>query len=398
MVDDDAMEVMAEPGLFGDVVLARKDAPASYHLAVTVDDAAQGVTDVVRGRDLFDSTHVHRLLQALLDLPTPTYHHHALLIDAEGQRLAKRHGAPTLADLRASGADPAALAGTAQGRAIAFWIFARRGVESDAMQPVLVILLVLAAGATAFVLVKGVIGMAQQQGPYRPPVAGTDAQAHPVSGDRDPDRRPAAADVRQTEAALVRLNKIYTRTGDAGETGLVDGSRAVQGRRRGWRRSATSTRRTARSASRCSHVGDEAVRAMLQRIQNELFDLGADLATPGEDFAPSEMVLRIVPEQIARLEREIDAMNEELEPLQQLHPARPAKRAAAHLHLARAIVRRAERSAVAAGQAVSLNPLALAYLNRLSDHLFVAARLAAKQEGGDDIVAAGSDARPLTFA
>ena len=101
--------VAAEPERFGDVVLARKDAPASYHLAVTLDDAAQGVTDVVRGRDLAASTHVHRLLQALLDLPAPAYHHHALLADADGRRLAKRHGAASLADLRAAGADPAAL-------------------------------------------------------------------------------------------------------------------------------------------------------------------------------------------------------------------------------------------------------------------------------------------------
>ncbi|HEX8579480.1 MAG TPA: tRNA glutamyl-Q(34) synthetase GluQRS [Allosphingosinicella sp.] len=99
-------EITAEPQAFGDVVLARKDAPTSYHLAVTVDDAAQDVTDVVRGRDLFAATHVHRLLQALLDLPTPAYHHHALLTDAEGRRLAKRTGAPALADLRAAGADP----------------------------------------------------------------------------------------------------------------------------------------------------------------------------------------------------------------------------------------------------------------------------------------------------
>jgi len=91
------------------VVLARKDAPASYHLAVTIDDAAQGVTDVVRGRDLFASTHVHRLLQALLDLPGPAYHHHDLLAGADGARLAKRHGAPTLAALREGGADPAEL-------------------------------------------------------------------------------------------------------------------------------------------------------------------------------------------------------------------------------------------------------------------------------------------------
>lgn len=106
---DGETEVRADPEAFGDVVLARKDAPVSYHLAVTVDDAAQGVTDVVRGRDLFAATHVHRLLQALLDLPTPVYRHHALLTDAAGNRLAKRHGAPTLASLRAAGMDPVAL-------------------------------------------------------------------------------------------------------------------------------------------------------------------------------------------------------------------------------------------------------------------------------------------------
>ncbi|HEY5722267.1 MAG TPA: tRNA glutamyl-Q(34) synthetase GluQRS [Allosphingosinicella sp.] len=109
--------VQAEPERHGDVVLARKDAPTSYHLAVTVDDAAQGVTDVVRGRDLFAATDVHRLLQALLGLPTPRYHHHPLLLDAEGRRLAKRHGAPSIADLRAGGMDPAALvAGLRDGR------------------------------------------------------------------------------------------------------------------------------------------------------------------------------------------------------------------------------------------------------------------------------------------
>lgn len=100
----------AVPDPQGDVVLARKDAPASYHLAVTIDDAAQGVTDVVRGQDLFEATHVHRLLQALLGLPTPNYHHHALLVGANGERLAKRHGAPTLAALRERGVDGRALA------------------------------------------------------------------------------------------------------------------------------------------------------------------------------------------------------------------------------------------------------------------------------------------------
>jgi glutamyl-Q tRNA(Asp) synthetase len=90
----------------GDVVIARKDIPTSYHLSVTLDDAAQGVTDVVRGTDLRDATHVHRLLQALLGLPTPIYHHHALLAGPDGERLAKRHNAPTLDALRKSGTDP----------------------------------------------------------------------------------------------------------------------------------------------------------------------------------------------------------------------------------------------------------------------------------------------------
>lgn len=107
--DDGDRTIVAEPETFGDVVLARKDAPTSYHLAVTLDDATQGVTDVVRGEDLFASTHIHRLLQALLGLPTPHYHHHPLLSDAQGQRLAKRSGAPSLNELRASGVDPAKL-------------------------------------------------------------------------------------------------------------------------------------------------------------------------------------------------------------------------------------------------------------------------------------------------
>ncbi|HEY0270510.1 MAG TPA: tRNA glutamyl-Q(34) synthetase GluQRS [Sphingomonas sp.] len=108
--DDVAGLVTATPEPQGDVVLARKDAPVSYHLAVTVDDAAQGVTDIVRGVDLFEATHVHRLLQALLGLPTPSYHHHPLLLGADGKRLAKRGGALALADLRAAGVAPAGLA------------------------------------------------------------------------------------------------------------------------------------------------------------------------------------------------------------------------------------------------------------------------------------------------
>jgi glutamyl-Q tRNA(Asp) synthetase len=110
--DEFAGWVTADPASAGDVVLARKETPTSYHLAATVDDAAQGVTDVVRGMDLFEATHVHRLLQALLGLPTPSYHHHTLLIGPDGKRLAKRNGARALAELRAEGADPALLLAT----------------------------------------------------------------------------------------------------------------------------------------------------------------------------------------------------------------------------------------------------------------------------------------------
>ena len=99
-------EITAEPARFGDVVLARKDVPTSYHLAVTVDDALQGVTLVTRGLDLMPSSHVHRLLQELLGLPTPKYHHHRLLTSDAGQRLAKRDKSLTLRALRQAGKSP----------------------------------------------------------------------------------------------------------------------------------------------------------------------------------------------------------------------------------------------------------------------------------------------------
>ena len=99
--------VAAQPQVWGDVVLARKDTPTSYHLAVVLDDALQGVTDVVRGEDLFWSTSVHRLLQKLLDLPEPAYRHHQLLLDAAGQKLSKSTLATGLRELRAAGATPA---------------------------------------------------------------------------------------------------------------------------------------------------------------------------------------------------------------------------------------------------------------------------------------------------
>jgi glutamyl-Q tRNA(Asp) synthetase len=101
---------VATPDIFGDVVLLRKEAPASYHLAATLDDAAQGITLVTRGADLFAASHLHRLLQALLGLPVPRWHHHALLVEADGRKLAKRRGSPALSDRRRAGEDGAALA------------------------------------------------------------------------------------------------------------------------------------------------------------------------------------------------------------------------------------------------------------------------------------------------
>ena len=111
-LDARAGEQDARPELLGDVVLVRKEAetPASYHLAVTIDDAADGVTLVTRGMDLFPATHIHRLLQELLGLPVPTWHHHPLLLDETGDKLAKRRGSPSLADRRRAGEEGCALA------------------------------------------------------------------------------------------------------------------------------------------------------------------------------------------------------------------------------------------------------------------------------------------------
>lgn len=101
---------IATPVIFGDVVLWRKDAPASYHLAATLDDATDGVTHVTRGVDLFRATHIHRLLQQLLGLPVPVWHHHPVLVEADGRKLAKRRDAPALAERRRAGEDGRAVA------------------------------------------------------------------------------------------------------------------------------------------------------------------------------------------------------------------------------------------------------------------------------------------------
>lgn len=105
--DGEVGHIVADPGAWGDVVLARRDVPASYHLAVTVDDALQAITTVIRGQDLFASTSVHRLLQSLLGLPAPIYRHHSLVRDGSGRKLSKSDGDIALAELRAKGMSPA---------------------------------------------------------------------------------------------------------------------------------------------------------------------------------------------------------------------------------------------------------------------------------------------------
>lgn len=179
---------------------------------------------------------------------------------------------------------------------------------------------------------------------------------------------------------MVKLTKIYTRTGDDGTTGLVDGSR------------------TAKDAPRMAAIGDVdelnsligsaaqhadgEMLGRLRHIQNDLFDLGADLATPGDDFTPSDMVLRVVASQTQRLETEIDAMNAEMPPLTSfILPGGSAL--ASVIHIARAVARRAERTVVAAAREAGINPEARRYINRLSDWLFVAARHANGRAAGD---------------
>ena len=184
---------------------------------------------------------------------------------------------------------------------------------------------------------------------------------------------------------MVRLNRIYTRTGDDGTTGLVDGSRLPKHHARMEAIGAVDEANSAIGLAAVALSGD-AIADTLRRVQNDLFDLGADLATPlgeGEDFAPSEMVLRMVESQTAWLESAIDDATGNLEPLTSfILPG--GSEAAARLHVARASARRAERSVVAMAAEVPVNPAASAYINRLSDLLFVLARLA--NDGGSDDV------------
>jgi cob(I)alamin adenosyltransferase len=185
---------------------------------------------------------------------------------------------------------------------------------------------------------------------------------------------------------MVRLNRIYTRTGDDGSTGLVDGSRVSKADARVAAYGTVDEANSVLGVARLHAAGDHL--AMIGRIQNDLFDLGADLATPGAEWEPGAAQpewppLRVAPSQVARLEAEIDAMNAELVPLNSfvLPGGTPLS---AQLHVARTIVRRAEREAVVAAAQAPVNPAAMHYLNRLSDHLFVMARHANRLEGGGE--------------
>ncbi|MCL9999399.1 MAG: cob(I)yrinic acid a,c-diamide adenosyltransferase [Erythrobacter sp.] len=183
---------------------------------------------------------------------------------------------------------------------------------------------------------------------------------------------------------MVKLNRIYTRTGDDGTTGLVDGSRCPKHSARIAAMGLVDEANSAIGLAVCA-LDDEATRALLTRVQNDLFDLGADLATPSADgdFAPSEMVLRIVPSQPEWIETQIDALNERLDPLTSfVLPG--GSEAAARVHVARATTRAAERSMVALAAEDAVNPAALAYINRLSDLLFVLARVA-NDDGRKDV-------------
>jgi cob(I)alamin adenosyltransferase len=176
---------------------------------------------------------------------------------------------------------------------------------------------------------------------------------------------------------MVKLNKIYTRTGDDGTTGLVDGARVAKYDLRVEAFGTVDEANSVIGLVRLHTAPMVEEDAMLGRIQNDLFDLGADLATPGSIFDAEDpacpWALRILPVQVTRLENEIDHMNETLEPLNSfVLPGGSA--ASAYLHLARTVVRRAERLAVEANGDGGLNPAALTYLNRLSDHLFVLSR------------------------
>lgn len=185
---------------------------------------------------------------------------------------------------------------------------------------------------------------------------------------------------------MVKLNRIYTKTGDKGQTGLGDGRRVAKASLRVGVMGTVDEANGVIGVARIEAVklADPEAAASLLRIQNDLFDLGADFCLPGPD-PEGEARLRIQPSQVARLEREIDRMNADLAPLTSFILPGGAQ-AAAHLHLARTVVRRAEREGWALAAEEDVNPAALQYLNRLSDHLFVMARWINAATGAGDVL------------
>jgi cob(I)alamin adenosyltransferase len=180
---------------------------------------------------------------------------------------------------------------------------------------------------------------------------------------------------------MVKFNKIYSRAGDGGRTRLADSSPLAKSSIRIEAIGAVDEANAALGLLAASLTGHEAKRAIGQ-IQNDLFDLATDLATPGKDFEPNDAVQRVIAAQVSELERRIDAFELELDPLASF--ALPGgSEQAARAYMARGMVRRAERSIVALDLAEQVNPAALAYVNRLSDYLFVLARTLNAANGGD---------------
>lgn len=181
---------------------------------------------------------------------------------------------------------------------------------------------------------------------------------------------------------MVKLNRIYTRTGDKGTTALADGQRRSKADLRVEAYGTVDEANAAIGLARLHTTGE--LDAMLARIQNDLFDLGADLATPPSAEPPPYEPLRVVASQVTRLETDIDALNAAIPPIRSfvLPGGTPA---AAYLHLARTVSRRAERLAVELAASETVSAEALQYLNRLSDFLFVASR-AANANGADDVL------------
>lgn len=181
---------------------------------------------------------------------------------------------------------------------------------------------------------------------------------------------------------MVKLTKIYTRGGDKGQTSLADGRRLDKDAARVAAYGSVDEANACIGIVRLTAAGE--ADTMLSRIQNDLFDVGADLATPGDDFEPSDMRLRVTEEQVKRLEHEIDTLNADLGMLTSfILPGGSTE--SAYLHLARTVTRRAERDAITASKDEPINPIAIKYLNRLSDHLFVLSRHL-NNDGKDDVL------------